>query len=135
MDVNDYKKVANACIWFDDKIMLGQVLKKCWHQGKWGDPGGKVEKGESVLEAVRRETYEETGVHINSSDFDFIDCFIFPKRKMKVFLFEVKRIQGMFKFFKNTEPTKQGDWQLFTKKEALRLNLMPSIEFYLKNLK
>ncbi|MGB9911267.1 MAG: NUDIX hydrolase [Microgenomates group bacterium] len=30
----------------------------------WTIPGGKVEKGESLLEAVIRETYEETGIKI-----------------------------------------------------------------------
>lgn len=30
----------------------------------WGLPGGKLEQGESPVEAVIRETLEETGVHI-----------------------------------------------------------------------
>lgn len=32
--------------------------------GRWTIPGGRVDPGESVLEAVRRELYEETGLRV-----------------------------------------------------------------------
>lgn len=51
--------------------MQGHVLAICMHEGKWlltkhGQrglefPGGKVEKGETLEEAARREVLEETG--------------------------------------------------------------------------
>ncbi|MEJ7690720.1 MAG: NUDIX domain-containing protein [Nocardioidaceae bacterium] len=33
-------------------------------QGRWSIPGGRVEDGESLVAAVRREVLEETGLHI-----------------------------------------------------------------------
>ncbi|MCL5005800.1 MAG: NUDIX hydrolase [Acidobacteria bacterium] len=34
------------------------------HKGEWSIPGGMLELGESLVEGVRREIREETGVHV-----------------------------------------------------------------------
>ena len=51
----------------------GDVLLGCRPAGKpfagyWEFPGGKVEQGESVLDALKREFEEEVGVQILSAD-------------------------------------------------------------------
>ena len=40
------------------------LLMRRSDNGHWGLPGGYVERGESVDEAVKREVFEETGVRI-----------------------------------------------------------------------
>ena len=40
------------------------LLQKRGDKGTWGLPGGAVELGESALEALVREFYEETGVEV-----------------------------------------------------------------------
>ena len=51
----------------------GDVLLGCRPEGKpyagyWEFPGGKVESGESVLEALKREFAEEIGVKVLSAE-------------------------------------------------------------------
>jgi 8-oxo-dGTP diphosphatase len=50
--------VANCIVRHNDSILLLQKPRRGW----WVAPGGKVETGESVQEAVVREFEEETGL-------------------------------------------------------------------------
>lgn len=47
-----------------DRVVLIKQDSPQWRKGKWNFPGGKVEPGETIREAVRREFREETGVDI-----------------------------------------------------------------------
>ena len=35
-----------------------------WFPNRWNLPGGKIESGEALMEAARRETREETGLRV-----------------------------------------------------------------------
>ncbi len=48
---------ASACVFKDEKVLL--VRRP---EGVWAFPGGKVEQGENIADAARRELFEETGV-------------------------------------------------------------------------
>ena len=45
-------------------VLLGQRPAGKPYHGYWEFPGGKVERGETILEALKREFVEELGVHI-----------------------------------------------------------------------
>lgn len=59
-------RVVGAAIVDGDKILVAQrpYSDKTYKSMKWEFPGGKVEAGESVQEAVRREVVEELGCPI-----------------------------------------------------------------------
>ena len=58
-------RVVNAVgIWFYSELThryLYLLRNDPKHPGTWGLPGGKVESGESLLESLQRECYEELG--------------------------------------------------------------------------
>jgi len=55
-------KVAVNCALFDDRGRLLLIRRK--DNGLWALPGGFMDLGEQVLDAVRREVLEETGLEI-----------------------------------------------------------------------
>jgi phosphoglycolate phosphatase len=50
----------------DGKLLLVRTHK--W-RGRWGLPGGKVDRGETLEDALRRELREETGLEIHDMTF------------------------------------------------------------------
>lgn len=55
---------VGAVIWNAERQVLLIRRTKEPRIGQWSLPGGKVEKGESLHDAVRREVREETGLEI-----------------------------------------------------------------------
>jgi mutator protein MutT len=61
----------------DKFLVLKRSQSELAFPGKWSFPGGKAERGESVLDTLRREVKEESGLDIEDSkrflkDFNFI---------------------------------------------------------------
>lgn len=58
-------RIGSAAIVFDGagRILLGRRAKDPG-RGEWVIPGGKIEYGETIAEAARRELKEETGLDI-----------------------------------------------------------------------
>ena len=50
------------------RYLLGQRPVGKPYAGYWEVPGGKIEKGESVFQALKRELREELGIEIESSE-------------------------------------------------------------------
>ena len=55
---------VGALIFEDNKVLLIERGKEPL-KGYWSLPGGAVETGERLEDAVRRELLEETGLHVN----------------------------------------------------------------------
>jgi 8-oxo-dGTP diphosphatase len=52
----------------ENRYLLGQRPEGKPYAGYWEVPGGKVEKGETVFQALQRELQEELGVDVQSSE-------------------------------------------------------------------
>ncbi|NOY81776.1 MAG: A/G-specific adenine glycosylase [Kiritimatiellaeota bacterium] len=56
--------VAVGIVWKEGKVLIGRRRTDRMLGGLWEFPGGKVEPGESPVEAVVREIREETGIEV-----------------------------------------------------------------------
>jgi 8-oxo-dGTP diphosphatase len=83
--------VVSALIEENGKVLLvkRKKLKKAF-PGFWGLPTGKVKAGETLEEAVRRETKEETGLEVEPVEIYHITQEFHDNHHHLVFAFKTK---------------------------------------------
>ncbi len=75
----------------DGQVLLGQrPADKSW-AGWWEFPGGKIEDGESAIEALQRELQEELGTSAIEAYPWLTRSFDYPERSVKLHFFMVRR--------------------------------------------
>lgn len=57
--------IVAAIIQKGDEFLLVKQAKGAYHEGLWGFPGGRVETGEVLESAVKREVKEETDLDVS----------------------------------------------------------------------
>jgi 8-oxo-dGTP pyrophosphatase MutT (NUDIX family) len=55
---------AYALLTRDGEVLLTQMSSRTRIEGRWTLPGGGIDHGEDPRAALRREVYEETGLHV-----------------------------------------------------------------------
>lgn len=81
------------CMVYDgSRILLQNRIKKDWRGLTF--PGGHIEAGESIVEAVIRETKEETGLDITSPVLCGVKQFPIENGRYIVFLFKTNHFSG-----------------------------------------
>lgn len=87
--MNDLRPAVEVAVGIVQRAEDGAVLFAQRPQGKpyagwWEFPGGKLEAGESVDEALRRELHEELGIRITASaEFDSVE-FSYPHARVRL---------------------------------------------------
>lgn len=125
--------LLNMCMITDPKT--GSVLvqdKRPKTIGGWGGvtfPGGHVEENESLLDSVKREVKEETGLDVwNVQPCGTIDWYHTEERsRFLVFLYKTSDFSG--ELLKETE---EGSVYWLNPKELEKQKLAPDLEVYLE---
>lgn len=92
-----YPEPTVGALIFNDKDQILLVKTHKW-KGKYTIPGGHVELGESLPEALKREIREETGLELLSEKFLCYQEFIFDEsfweKKHFIFFDFICRVDG-----------------------------------------
>lgn len=102
----------------EGKIFLAQGKK---YKNAYILPGGKIEKGESLEEALQREIFEETGMHGEIQESLSFDQIIFEGKRYLLCNFIFSWSGSEEEIVLNQEYT--GEYSWYTLDEALNLEL------------
>ena len=113
-------------------LLLNRVAHK-WEGGKWGPPGGKVDKEDTdIKEAAQREIKEETGIIIAKEDLIFHKTFYVIHSNGKYFYHNFScRLKVKPKVILSEK--EHQDYKWVTPAEALRMPLVLDEDFCLKD--
>ena len=99
-------KVFTLClIHTDTHVLLGRK-NRGFGEGKWNGLGGKVEQGEGIEEAARREVLEEAGIQVPVVERVGMIHFEFTGNPeiMEVHIFRAKEFEGDLSESEEMEP-------------------------------
>ena len=115
----------------DGKLLLIEHTKN--ERSYWLLPGGGVDWGESLEEAVKREFLEETNLTVKIEEFLFISETLAPdKTKHAINLyFKVKRESGELAL---GDDSVLSDLKFFTLEEMDKIKIYPNVNGILKKI-
>jgi len=76
------------------RVLVGQRTVKDQYFKKWEFPGGKLEEGESVIDALGREFKEEVGIQVLSSEYLLQVDHDYPDRQVRLYIYTIKDYQN-----------------------------------------
>ena len=103
MKITKQRIVARLILEKDGHILL--LKRPKWKGGNYSLIGGHVEKNESIMEAIKRETYEEAGIRVKRKNLELVHIAHRNKQNQYV-LYVFFRTQKWKGILANQEPHK-----------------------------
>ena len=120
------QEISKTIIKKDDQYLILLRAKKCKHfPNVWDFPGGKVEAGESFLQAAFREAKEESNLNVEISQEIKHSRFQNENYDLSFHYFEAKSYTGDVKISEDHD-----DFKWASKEELEKLELSPSISSF-----
>lgn len=124
--------LGTSVVFLKDKSVLLGLRKNTRCSGSWGFPGGKVEKGEYLLEGAQRELIEETGINASPEYFKYLTHTedIFDGNHFTTHYFVIKVTEEIEAFIKPklVEPDKCEEWRWVKISDLRQYNLFPAVD-------
>jgi 8-oxo-dGTP diphosphatase len=79
----------------EGRYLLGQRPEGKPYAGYWEVPGGKIESGESVFAALKRELQEELGIDIESSEELLVLEYDYPHAYVRLHVSTIRKWNGI----------------------------------------
>jgi len=99
--------------------------------GFWEFPGGKVEPGESPVEALKRELMEELGVQVEALEPTVFSYHEYSERHVLILFYRAQVVSGS----PRPQPLEASELKLMTRTEVLKLPMPPANEVFLSYLR
>jgi len=91
----------------DGRFLLASRPEGKVYAGYWEFPGGKIEIGETVEQALRRELHEELGIEIGAAQRWQVECVDYPHARVRLHFCKVFAWSGE----PRPRERQQIDWQ------------------------
>lgn len=98
--------VVAAIIWSNGLFLSAERPAGKDYAGWWEFPGGKVEQGESLPDALIRELQEELGITPTGYDFWIEKIVEYPEYAVHLYFFDVREFAGEVRSLEN----QRFDW-------------------------
>jgi len=113
------------------RYLLGQRPEGKPYAGYWEVPGGKIEKGETIFEALKRELQEELGIDIQSSEELTVLEYDYPHAYVRLHVSVIRDWTGTPQGCENQSLS----WELLTAEQPSVAPLLPAAWPMLERLK
>lgn len=128
---NPVFEIVSCVIEVNNEFLLLKRLPQKSEGNKWGLPAGKVDKGEDIKTAVKREVLEETGMDLNMNDVEYFEK-IYVRYPDKDFLFHMFYLKLDSKPEVKIEPNEHSEYLWLKVEDALKNELVQDLAECLK---